>query len=331
MKKILFVLFAFVLGGALVSSKAVLAATPNWDVTGTWNALHWYQENNYTHINNITEASDGTLTGNGGWNSYVNGTSTGNSNTWEVTNGSFVDGNTFHMNYNYTSSVTCNGYVDATINADGSMTGNWFDNCYGERTGLWTAAPGTAKELFFDWGSHVNASQCPNKVGKPIINITQKVVNDIDSGFNGYWAFDNNNRQIQVWKTSTNRTYCAVVRYEGQFKAKEGQNGPGLGYTTKLAGDEKGTFQGGYIAKIVGDLVTNPDWITNGSIGVYDYNCDIFTKECSGRVPWVSVYFSSVNTEDPSQFNQTWWGWIYHGGIYGTWINSINLNFGNIQ
>lgn len=116
---------------------------PNWNISGTWNAEHHYGGNFYTHVNNITEVLGGVLTGSGGWNGYVNGLLTGSSNLWFVTTiapfESYVTGDLIHMNYDYSGGLNCRGYVDATINPDGSISGgSWHDNCYGERTGEWT-------------------------------------------------------------------------------------------------------------------------------------------------------------------------------------------------
>jgi hypothetical protein len=136
-------------------AKPASAALPAWDITGTWEAQHEYLGDTYTHINHVTEyittTFDAGLSGYGGWNGYKNGSPTGYSNTWNITNmtsdgPSYVSGNTIHMNYSYTSGEACKGYIDATVNsADGSLTGTWHDNCYGERTGGWSTGIGVAR------------------------------------------------------------------------------------------------------------------------------------------------------------------------------------------
>ncbi|KKS03153.1 MAG: hypothetical protein UU64_C0006G0064 [candidate division WWE3 bacterium GW2011_GWF2_41_45] len=181
-------------------------------------------------------------------------------------------------------------------------------------------------EYTLDWGSEVNASACTNKIGKPVINITMKIKNDIDSGFHGYWAYDNNNRQIQVWKTTDGEnTYCAIARYEGQFDAQKDMNSPGAGDISTLDGDEDGTFQGGYRATITGNLLETPLWETKGNVETIDYECNIVTTVCT-YVSWVDQYF-----EETSIFSYNWWGWIYHGGSHGTWINAEEGSVGNIE
>jgi len=143
MKKLLiFSVIAF----SFVFASSVSAVAPNWNVTGTWIAQHEFGGNFYTHANNIVQASDGTLTGTGGWNGMQNNILVGTPNTWVIDSGSLVSGDTIHFNYHYTSVETCalNGYVDAVIAVDGSMTGTWHDDCNGGRTGAWTVVSGTA-------------------------------------------------------------------------------------------------------------------------------------------------------------------------------------------
>jgi len=185
-----------------------------------------------------------------------------------------------------------------------------------------TALPAFASPEHLNWGSQINAGQCP-KVGKPVVNVVQKVVNDVDSGQAGnYWAFDNLNRQIQVWATNSSGEYCAEVSYQGKFDGQAEQISPGN--TGILDGSEDGTFQGGYNATITGTLLSNPLWQTRGSVGTTDYNCDL-SGNCPGYVSWIGQYFNSGYN-----FLYNWWGWIYHGGNNGTWVNSSDGNSGDI-
>jgi len=120
------------------------SAVETWDVSGTWDALHWFGGNYYNHVNNIVQASDDSLTGNGGWDGTQNGIVIQSPNTWDITDG-LVTGNVILFDYVYTSVVTCSGKIDAVIALDGSMIGTWTDNCGGgTRTGDWTAEAGTA-------------------------------------------------------------------------------------------------------------------------------------------------------------------------------------------
>jgi hypothetical protein len=42
-------------------------------------------------------------------------------------------------------------------------------------------------------------------------------------------------------------------------------------------------------------------------------------------IDWLTLYFSST-----SGFNLDWWGWIYHSGSNGTWVNAISSSSGDI-
>lgn len=180
---------------------------------------------------------------------------------------------------------------------------------------------GEKDQVTLNWGQEVNAGKCV-KPGKQVINVSQKVENSVDSGVAGnYWAFDNYNRTIQVWEQEGG-TYCAVVRYQGKFDGQEGQTSPNAGGT--LDGSEDGSFEGGYRATITGSLKSSPAWKRNGSIGTHNYNCDI-SGNCPGAVNWVDQYFSPG-----SSFAFDWWGWVYHAGNAGSWVNSVDGNSGDI-
>lgn len=171
----------------------------------------------------------------------------------------------------------------------------------------------------FNTGKQTNSSACDTK-GKPVINVTEKV-KTVDSGQAGnYWAFDDVNRNIQVWRTGSNE-FCAVVQNTGKFDSQAGQRSPGN--TGILTGKEDGTFKGGYRAKIVGALKTNPEWAMKGNVGTHDYGCDL-SGTCNQYVNWVSVYFGP----DPA-FSYEWWGWNYTYKNH-TWVNSSDGNSGDI-
>jgi len=168
-------------------------------------------------------------------------------------------------------------------------------------------------------GPQLAASACGG--GKLVINVTQKVVNDADSGFGGAWAFDSYNRQIQVWQTAPGM-FCGIVNYAGQFVTLAGTSPSGIGAVT---GGVKGTMHGGYrTTQFIGALNVAPTWLTQGSIGTFDYDCDL-SFNCPGAVSWVGTYFSST-----SGFDLAWWGWEYRAGSHGTWVNDIGGSSGDI-
>jgi hypothetical protein len=195
--------------------------------------------------------------------------------------------------------------------------------------------------------NELSESSCGSHLGRPVVDVTQKVVNDIDdgvgsndSGRENNWAFDYYTRHITVWNTgpeSANTTFCAIVTYNGQFNAIPGQIGPGNNPTgEKIHSPVNGSMSGGYRATFTGTLsVQDPtNWPAYGHVnGTTDYACVVYlnkndSSNCLGVVDWLSKYFTS--TDDFASFTQPWWGWKYDGGSHGTWINSSDGNTGNI-
>lgn len=178
----------------------------------------------------------------------------------------------------------------------------------------------------FNPDNQLTRSACGKNLGDPIVNVTEKVRNDADSGVAGdYWAFDYFNRHIQAWNTGEG-SYCAIVTYDGQFYVVPGQITPqntpsGSLIDSPVVGD----MSGGYRATFNGSFAPTGAWATHGNVGTVDYKCNI-TGTCPGSVDWIAQYFPGY-----TNFNQPWWGWIYRGGEHGTWINSSDGNSGNIQ
>ena len=158
--------------------------------------------------------------------------------------------------------------------------------------------------------------------GAPIINVTQKVDNSIDSGFQGYWAYDDYNRVIKVYDNGDG-TFCAEVTYQGKFDAVAGKTSPGDN-AEELTGEEDGTFNGGYQATITGTLLAEPAWKTKGSVGTTDYACDIDTATCPGAVNWLDQYF-----EAGYGFAYDFWGWTYNHKNC-VWVNASTGSSGDI-
>jgi len=176
------------------------------------------------------------------------------------------------------------------------------------------------------WGSQVNPAQCPTDQDYRYleINVTHGVKNDADSGIAGnYWAADDYNKHIQVWKIGTageEEVFCAVVRYQGAFTTVAGAS---PGNSDVIAAGIEGTFQGGYRAIIVRHESPSPVYKRRGNIGVFDYGW----TGIGAPTPfdWLGVYFATVTL-----FSFEWWGWVYHGGPNGTWVNSSDGNQGDI-
>lgn len=179
------------------------------------------------------------------------------------------------------------------------------------------AAPGPAPKLN---RQQLHPRTCGR--GKLVVNVVQRVVNDVDSGTKGnFWAFDDYTRVLKVWKVGEHN-FCAIATYVGSFRTIAGSSPGGSG---TVAAGVKGHFDGGYRMDFSGTLLVHPSRKTHGSIGTFDYRCDT-AGNCPGSVYWVTLYFSNVTGDD---FD--WWGWLYKAqGNAGTWLNSIEGAKGDI-
>jgi hypothetical protein len=175
-----------------------------------------------------------------------------------------------------------------------------------------------------DWGAqlHSGPSSCPS--GPLVVNVVQKVVNSVDSGTTRpVWAFDDYVRQIQVVDTGSG--FCATVKYQGTFSSLTGDS-PGAAYNLggTIGDGVVGTFQGGYVSTLfTGTLKANVR--SKGSIGTFDYNCDA-AGNCPGFVSWPTLFFDNLSGFDIG----AWWGWVYHAGSNGSWVNAVTGNSGDI-
>lgn len=159
--------------------------------------------------------------------------------------------------------------------------------------------------------------------GVLVVNVNQAVVNDVDSGNSGYWAIDDYRRHIQMWEVGDGE-FVAIVQYNGHFDSIEGKTEPGETEYGELGGDESGVMLGGYAASLTGEFMDDPAWETHGFVGTFDYE-----GETDGSIPgYVSWHNQYLN--DPG-FEFDWWGWIYRGGRYGTWVNAMGKDCGNIS
>lgn len=184
--------------------------------------------------------------------------------------------------------------------------------------------------------------------GNLVINVTEKIKNDADSGQAGnYWALDTFTRTIKVWNVGSNH-WCAVLNYNGTFAAQAGQKSPGTTGNTGgiLTGDEVGTIKGGAQFDITGPLdVSNVAvWPLKGNVNggtVVDYGCAInpdgSTNGCPGYVDWTQQYFDQSGS---FTINENPWGWTYVGHDVstapdankpdGVWHNFSTGNSGDI-
>jgi hypothetical protein len=122
------------------------AASPTWNVAGTYVVAFNYLGNDYGHDVTLAQSNTGAVTGNGG--SPVGA----NTYTWVVTSGS-VSGNTVDLYANYTATADAvtpltTMHMAGTVALDGTMAGTWSDNYQGgAREGTWRTTSGVAAPL----------------------------------------------------------------------------------------------------------------------------------------------------------------------------------------
>src|SRR2546425_4294039 len=181
-----------------------------------------------------------------------------------------------------------------------------------------TAAP----SVHLNWGSALSSGPDSCPPGNLVINVKQRVLSDVDSGIAGnFWAFDDFVRSIQVVEIVPS-TFCATVKYQGQFSTVEGTAPGGIG---TVGVGVVGTFEGGYVSTVfTATLLANPLQRAMGSVGTFDYKCDA-SGSCPGYANWTDFYFTAI-----SGYGLAWWGWVYHAGDNGSWVNSVGGNSGNI-
>jgi hypothetical protein len=191
-----------------------------------------------------------------------------------------------------------------------------------------------------NWGHQLNATETACPSGKPILNVSYRIMNSLDSGtgLNDFgavwWAMQDYVLQVQVVQTGAS-AFCARVKTQGNIESVGG-DGPGCleqancgSSSGRLEPDVIGTFQGGYTENFTGTF-SPAGKRTNGSVGTFDRNCDPASPngDCSGPgvAGWLNDYFTGVSGFD---FDE-WWGWVYHAGNNGSWVNKIDGNQGNI-
>lgn len=194
-----------------------------------------------------------------------------------------------------------------------------------------------ADGINLNWGHELTASETACPPGNLVLKVVRKVVNSLDSGTgtsdngNVYWATLDYVQHIQVVETSPNN-FCATLKTQGSFESIGG-DGPGCRNEVtcgedvgRLEAGVVGTMQGGATLTFEGTFSPG-NMRTRGSIGTFDNDCYPVNGACngSGFRGWVDDYFIEV-----PGFTYEWWGWVYHAGNNGSWVNQANGNEGNI-
>ncbi|MCH8111719.1 MAG: hypothetical protein IH905_07165 [Proteobacteria bacterium] len=197
-----------------------------------------------------------------------------------------------------------------------------------------SAAPDQFPGEHLDWGGTLNSGDSACPVGDRVINVVRKISNGSDNGFgtntfgNDDWAILEFVQNIQVDDLGGG-DYCATLKYQGSLETV-GNESPAGGGADSMASGIVGTFQGG-VTLSFSATTFNPDTFrTKGNLGKVDQNCTGTTSgidDCnfSSTTTWISEYFDGV-----SGLSFDWYGWVYHAGNNGSWINGSDGDSGDI-
>jgi hypothetical protein len=163
----------------------------------------------------------------------------------------------------------------------------------------------------------IAGKQCTVDGATKLVDVHFALVNDYDSGFAGNaWANDTIDRHLRVWSLDDG-TFCAQVADHGTFVTFAGPSPSG---TATVSAGVEGKLDGGYVSTLfTGTLDPTPLYASHGDLGTYDLQCTD-ASNCPGAHPSPLSYFSSTVGFDLAQ-----WGWIYHAGKHGTWLNQDDV------
>lgn len=302
------------------------AISPVWNVTGSYQINVEYQSVNYPETLDLTQSGTAITGGD------LNTNPPAAASAFTVTGGS-VSGNSIDISATQVASTLAVHFA-GTIAPAGSMSGSWNDVTPGARVGTWATTSGAAtmfSDRNFDIAKDKNLSpdQCSlTRQSRKVVDVSFKLVNDFDSAVGGNaWANDTINRNLDIWNTSGNN-YCAIVSDNGSIVTF---NGPSPNGTGNVDAGIKGNMDGGYrTVAFTGAFAGNALYKTHGNLGTFDLACSPSTAPgytCDGTHPNFGNYFSDV---DANSVGLAWWGWEYNTCQNGSWINSIDANFGDI-
>lgn len=161
----------------------------------------------------------------------------------------------------------------------------------------------------------LSAQQCRSDGSAKVVDVVYALVNDYDSGFAGNaWANDSVLRHLEIWRGGDG-AYCARASDVGAFTTFAGPSPSGA---STVAAGVRGILNGGYVTTFFTGAFA-PSYATHGYLGTFDLQCTSVSA-CPGAHPSYLSYFSSTAGDSLAQ-----WGWIYHAGRHGTWLNQDDV------
>jgi hypothetical protein len=160
--------------------------------------------------------------------------------------------------------------------------------------------------------------------GKPVIAVSYRVQNDIDTGIKGNnWAFDSYLRSVRVWRRGPGK-FCSVSSYEGGFDSIAG---PSPGGKWQLPAGIRGSFAGASVTTFRGRLAPRAAPL-RGFLGVKDFACSSadVKGQCTGTWDWLRDYFTGI-----AAFRYSRYEFRYHATENGTGTFKDMLVAGKIR
>lgn len=157
--------------------------------------------------------------------------------------------------------------------------------------------------------------------GEVVVDVTQHITNDPDSGtFGGYWALDNFDRHIQIFQDGAN--YCAQADDNGSFTTAGASDKKSPQSGADLLQNITGTMVGGTYGTITGGTFSTSTPLENS------IDCAVTPDICSNGLTshWVQTYFpGGIYNYDNN------WGWTYTSSLGEAWVNAAAGNTGDIH
>lgn len=166
-----------------------------------------------------------------------------------------------------------------------------------------------------DFGKQLDSKACGEKLGKPLIDVEEKVLNDADSGQGGnYWAMDNYTRHIKAWQISAGNGWDVNGHYVARFVF-----GDNYDHDMDLIEDSAGNITGtggGYPA---GNPHTYAWTIDSGSIVGNTISFTAHYTASSDAVTPLTVMHVNGTIANDGTMSGTWDDNYQAGNRTGTW------------
>lgn len=160
----------------------------------------------------------------------------------------------------------------------------------------------------------------PCRVGPPVVNVTETVLNVVDVGVDGHvWALDDSGNWLRIWRTGPD-TYCVIERSVGVFTTFAG---PSPALTGSVPDGRTGGFVGTTTFRVSG--VFQPKFATSGYLGRLNAECDREENCATLDYRFTEKYFATVDAFDIEAFDAT-----YASPRHGRWVQTTDSSSGDI-